>query len=183
MYFNAGLIPMYLTMKNLTLTNSFWVYVIPWIVSPFYIILVKTYVESIDSPLQEAAEIDGAGLLIVFYKIMLPVCTPILATIAIFSAVSQWNSFGDTLIFITDQKLYTLQYLLYTYLNQANSLAQLIKTTSGGTSLNMASLVTQQTPTSVRMTISIVIVAPILLVYPIFQKYFVKGIMMGSIKG
>lgn len=183
MYFNAGLIPMYMTMKTLSLTNNFLVYIIPTIVSPFYIILAKTFIESIDSPLQEAAEIDGAGVFTVFYKIILPVCKPILATIAIFSAVNQWNSFSDTLIYVTNQKLYTLQYLLYTFLNQANSLAALVKASNGGSSLDMASLVTQQTPTSIRMTITIVIVSPILLVYPIFQKYFVKGIMMGSIKG
>lgn len=182
MYFNAGLIPMYMTMKNLHLTNNFLVYIIPAIVNPFYVILAKTFIESIDSPLQEAAEIDGAGKFTVFYKIILPVSKPILATIAIFSAVGQWNSFSDTLIYVTDQKLYTLQYLLYTYLNQANSLASLVKA-SNVSALNMASLVTQQTPTSIRMTITIVIVSPILFVYPIFQKYFVKGIMMGAIKG
>ena len=98
MYFNAGLIPMFITMKNLHLTNTFWVYVIPTIVQPFNIILVKTYVESLPKALQEAAEIDGAGIFKVFYKIVLPTCTPILATVSIFSAVNQWNSYQDTLI-------------------------------------------------------------------------------------
>ena len=108
MYFNAGMIPMFITMKNLHLTNTFWVYVIPTIVQPFNIILVKTYVESLPRSLQEAAELDGAGVLMIFWKVILPVCTPILATIAIFTAVGQWNSFQDTLIYITDQKLYSL---------------------------------------------------------------------------
>ena len=105
--FNAGMIPMFITMKNLHLTNTFWVYVIPTIVQPFNIILVKTYVESLPRSLQEAAELDGAGVLMIFWKVILPVCTPILATIAIFTAVGQWNSFQDTLIYITDQKLYS----------------------------------------------------------------------------
>ncbi|NTV78665.1 MAG: carbohydrate ABC transporter permease, partial [Clostridiales bacterium] len=183
MYFNAGLIPLYLTMKNLQLLNSFWVYIIPLIVQPFNIILVKTYIESIPKSLQEAAEIDGASLMKIFLKVILPTCKPILATIAIFSAVGQWNSFQDTLIYITDSKLYSLQYLLYTYINQVTSLATMIKNNTSGTGLDMASLVNQQTPTSIRMTVSAVVVLPILMIYPIFQRYFVKGIMIGSVKG
>lgn len=182
MYFNAGLIPMFITMKTLHLTNTFWVYVIPAIVQPFNIILVKTYVESIPKALQEAAEIDGAGIMRIFVKIILPACTPILATVAIFSAVGQWNSFQDTLIYITDQKLYSLQYLLYTYINQANSLAAMVKN-NAGTAMNMAAIATQQTPTSIRMTVSVIVVLPILFVYPMFQRFFVKGIMIGSVKG
>ena len=182
MYFNAGLIPMYMTMKTLHLTNSFWVYIIPAIVQPFNIIMAKTYVESIPPALQEAAEIDGAGTMTVFAKVILPTCKPIMATIAIWSAVGQWNSFQDTLIYITDQKLYSLQYLLYTFLNQASSLATMVQQ-SGGNVSAVANLATQQTPTSIRMTISVIVVLPILFVYPIFQKSFVKGIMIGSVKG
>ena len=182
MYFNAGLIPMYMTMKTLHLTNSFWVYIIPAIVQPFNIIMAKTYVESIPPALQEAAEIDGAGTMTVFAKVILPTCKPIMATIAIWTAVGQWNSFQDTLIYITDQKLYSLQYLLYTYLNQASSLPTMVQQ-SGGNVSAVANLATQQTPTSIRMTISVIVVLPILFVYPIFQKSFVKGIMIGSVKG
>lgn len=181
MYFNAGLIPMFMTMKTLHLTNTFWVYIIPAIVQPFNIIMTKTYVESIPASLQEAAEIDGANTLTVFFKIILPVSKPILATIAIWAAVGQWNFFQDTLVYITDQKLYSLQYLLYTYLNQANSLATLVR--QSGTVSSVANLATQQTATSIRMTISVIVVLPILFIYPIFQKYFVKGIMIGSVKG
>ncbi|WFR56566.1 carbohydrate ABC transporter permease [Anaerocolumna sp. AGMB13025] len=181
MYFSAGLIPMFMTMKSLGLTNSFWVYIIPAIVQPFNIIMVKTYVESIPASLQEAAEVDGAGVLTRFFKIILPTSTPILATIAIWAAVGQWNSFQDTLIYITDQKLYSLQYLLYTYINQASSLASLVK--SSGNVSAVSSLVTMQTPTSIRMTISVIVVLPILFIYPMFQKYFVKGIMIGAVKG
>ena len=181
MYVNAGLIPMFMTMKTLHLTNTFWVYIIPAIVQPFNVIMVKTYVESIPASLQEAAEIDGAGVLTVFGKIILPTSKPILATIAIWAAVGQWNSFQDTLIYITDQKLYSLQYLLYTYLNQASSLASLVKST--GNISAVANLATKQTPTSIRMTVSVIVVLPILFIYPMFQKYFVKGIMIGSVKG
>lgn len=182
MYFNAGLIPLFITMKNLGLTNSFWVYILPAIVQPFNIILVKTYIESIPKSLQEAAELDGAGIFQVFFRVILPNCTPILATVAIFSAVGQWNSFQDTLIYITDQSLYSLQYLLYTYINQANSLAQMVKNTTGSLS-SIVSAATTQTPTSIRMTVSIIVVLPIMFIYPLFQKYFVKGIMLGAVKG
>lgn len=181
MYFSAGLIPMFMTMKTLGLTNTFWVYIIPAIVQPFNIIMVKTFVESMPASLQEAAEMDGAGILTRFFKIVLPTCTPILATIAIWAAVGQWNSFQDTLIYITDQKLYSLQYLLYVYINQASSIASLVK--SSGNVAAISSLVTMQTPTSIRMTISVIVVLPILFIYPMFQKYFVKGIMIGAVKG
>lgn len=181
MYFNAGLIPMFMTMKSLHLNNSFWVYIIPAIVQPFNVIMVKTYVESIPPSLQEAAEVDGAGILSVFFKIILPTSKPILATVAIWSAVGQWNSFQDTLIYITEQKLYSLQYLLYTYLNQASSLAALVK--NSGNASAVANLATTQTSTSIRMTVSVIVVLPILFIYPLFQKYFVKGMMIGAVKG
>lgn len=182
MYFNAGLIPMFITMKTLHLTNTFWVYVIPVIIQPFNIILVKTYIESIPRSLQEAAEMDGAGIFTVFRRIILPTAKPILATVAIFSAVGQWNSFQDTLIYVTDQKLYSLQYLLYTYINQASSLAAMVRN-NGTSAVSAVALASQQTPTSIRMTVSVIVVLPILFVYPIFQQFFVKGIMIGSVKG
>ncbi len=179
MYFNAGLIPMFITMKNLHLTNNFWVYILPAIVQPFNIILVKTYIESIPASLQEAAEVDGAGTLTVFYKIVLPMCTPILATVGIFSAVNQWNSFQDTLIYMTDSKLYSLQYLLYTYINQASALANSVKANAA----NVSALASAATPTSIRMTVSVIVVLPIMFTYPFFQRFFVKGMMLGAIKG
>lgn len=179
MYFNAGLIPMFLTIRNLHLDNTFWVYVIPTMVQAFNIILVKTYIESTPKALQEAAEIDGANFLVIFWKIILPICKPILATIMIFAAVGQWNSFQDTLLYVTDRKLYTLQYLLQQFINQASSLASLVSTM--GTA-NIASAATKQTPTSIRITVAVIVVLPILFIYPIFQKHFVKGIMIGSVK-
>lgn len=181
MYFNAGIIPWYLTMRNLGLTNNFWGYILPAIVSPFFIILTKTFVESVPKELQEAAEIDGAGILRIFFRIMLPVIKPIMATVAIFSAVNQWNAFQDTLLLVTDKKLYPLQFILYQYLNQASSLAG--QSNSGSGTGSLAGLATSQTPTSIRMTITILVVIPIMLVYPIFQRYFVKGIMIGAVKG
>ena len=184
MYFNAGIIPWYLTMRNLGLTNNFWGYVLPAIVSPFFIILTKTFVESVPKELQEAAEIDGAGIIKIFFRIMLPVIKPILATVAIFAAVNQWNAFQDTLLLVTDNKLYPLQFILYQYLNQASSLAAGLQNSGSSSSGSLAGVgVTTQTSTSIRMTITVIVVIPVMLVYPIFQRYFVKGIMVGAVKG
>lgn len=182
MYFNAGIIPWFLTMKNLHLTNNFWGYILPVMISPFYIILTKTFVESVPKELGEAAEIDGAGTLTVFFKIMLPIIKPILATVAIFTAVNQWNAFQDTLLLVTDNKLYTLQFTLYQYINQASSLSSLVKNATSASSVG-SGLASAATATSVRMTVTIIVVIPIVLVYPFFQRYFVKGIMIGAVKG
>lgn len=180
MYFSAGIIPWYLTMHNLHLTNNYLAYVLPSIISPFNIILVKTFVESLPPSLEESASIDGAGYSRIFRSIVFPLCLPILATITIFSAVYQWNAFVDTAYLMTNQKYYTLQYLLYRYLNEANSLANLIKSTSDMSSINVQNM---QTPTSVRMTVTMIVVFPILFVYPFFQRFFVKGILIGAVKG
>ncbi|WP_429143002.1 carbohydrate ABC transporter permease [Anaerotaenia torta] len=180
MYFNAGIIPWYLTMMNLKLTNNFWGYILPAVVSPFYIILTKTYIESLPKELQEAADCDGAGVLKIFFKIILPISKPILATIAIFAAVGQWNSFQDTLLLMTQEKYYTLQFILYRYLQSSQSLSAIINATSGSAEAMVANA---QTQTSIRMTVTIIVALPILLIYPMFQRFFVKGIMIGAVKG
>ena len=181
MYFNAGIIPWYMNMMNLHLLNNFWVYIIPYIVVPYNIILIKTYMEGISPSLEDAAQIDGAGYMIRFSRIVLPVCTPILATTAIFSAVGQWNSFQDTLFLVSKPELYTLQFLLYRYMNEADALASIIK--SSGSSEMLTNLTITQTPISIKMTVSMVVVLPILMVYPYFQRFFIKGIMIGAVKG
>ena len=179
MYFNAGIIPWYILMMNIGFTNNFLAYVIPGIVAPFNVILIKTYVESIPPALEESAQIDSAGYWVRFTRIILPLCKPILATVTVFTAVGQWNSFQDTLFLMTDRKLYTLQFLLFRYINESNALATILKSTSGGAAANISFV---QTPTSVRMTVTMIVVAPILLVYPFFQRYFVSGIMIGAVK-
>jgi putative aldouronate transport system permease protein len=181
MYFNAGIIPWFITMMNLKLTNNFLAYVIPSIIAPFNIILVKTFVESVPHSLQESAQIDGAGYFTVFTKIVFPLIKPIVATITIFAAIGQWNSFVDTLFLVTQERLYTLQFVLYKYLNEATSLAALIRNSQGSAMNN--SLANMQTATSVRMTVSMIVVLPILFVYPYFQRHFIKGVMIGAVKG
>lgn len=180
MYFNAGLVPWYMNMSMLGLTNSFMAYIIPGIVAPYNIILVKTYIESIPSELEESASIDGASYFQIFWKIIWPLSTPILATIAIFGAVGHWNSFTDSLILMQERSdLYTLQHLLYNYLNSASNLGGQIS--SGH---DASSFISDMANSKVmKYTVSMVSVIPILLVYPFMQRYFEKGIMLGAVKG
>ena len=182
MYFNAGLIPWYLNMSMLGLTNTFWAYIIPGIVAPYNIILVKTYIESIPSELEESALIDGASTLVIFWKLIWPLSKPILATIAIFGAVGHWNSFQDSLILMQGApSLYTLQHRLYLYLNQASNLAAMMN--SGTSALSEVLQSSMLNTKVIKYTISMVSIIPILMVYPFMQKYFEKGIMMGAVKG
>jgi putative aldouronate transport system permease protein len=179
MYFSAGLVPWYMNMVALRLTNNFLAYVLPGVVAPFSIILVKTYIESIPPALEESAFVDGAGIILVFSKIILPLTKPILATIAVFAAVGHWNSFMDTLFLMTDEKLFSLQFVLWRYLNESSYLASIMRS---GTAVAVDPSLAL-TPRTIQMTISMVVVFPILCAYPFMQRFFIKGIMVGAIKG
>lgn len=177
MYFNAGLIPWYTNMLMLGLTGNFLAYIIPGMVAPYNIILVKTYIESIPGSLEESAIIDGASTSKVFLRIILPLSIPILATISIFGAVGNWNSFQDSLLLMSSTpNLYTLQHRLYVYLNQTTSI------NTEQISEQMAQNLLNNGITT-KYTIAMVTIIPILLVYPFMQRYFVKGIMLGAVKG
>ena len=180
MYFNAGLIPWYLNMSMLGLTNTFMGYIIPSIMAPYNIILVKTYIESIPGELEEAASIDGAGYFTIFRQVIFPLCKPILATIAIFGAVGHWNSFTDSMILMSGEpKLYTLQHRLYIYLTSSSNISAFMS--SGNvTSEMVTSLLNMKT---IKFTVAMVTLIPILIVYPFMSKYFEKGIMLGAVKG
>ncbi len=181
MYFNAGLIPWYMNMLMLGLTESFWAYIIPGVIAPYNIILVKTYIESIPASLEESAVIDGASTPQVFTKIILPLSIPILATIAIFGAVGNWNSFQDSLLLMNKQThLYTLQHRLYVYLNSSSNLGALV---SGSGGLSTQAAQNMLNTRVIKYTVSMVSIIPILLVYPFMQRFFVKGIMLGAVKG
>ena len=181
MYFNAGLIPWYMNMLMLGLTNNFLAYIIPGMIAPYNIILVKTYIESIPASLEESAVIDGANTPTVFLKIILPLSVPILATIAIFGAVGNWNSFQDSLLLMSARPaMYTLQHRLYVYLNQSSNLSALV---SGSGTLSQAQADNMLSSRVIKYTVSMVSIIPILLVYPFMQRFFVKGIMLGAVKG
>ena len=182
MYFNAGLIPWYMNFAMLGMTNHYSAYIIPAIVAPYNIILVKTYIESIPGELEESAQMDGATYMTIFRKIIWPLSKPILATIAIFGAVGNWNSFTDSLILMPNSpQLHTLQHKLYTYLNAASNLKSMMNSGSGSVSGAAAENVLNAK--TIKYTISMVTVIPILMVYPFMQRYFEKGIMLGAVKG
>lgn len=174
MYFSSGLIPHYLTNKMLGLNNTFWVYIIPGCISVYNMILIKTSIEAMPPSLEESAYLDGAGFLTRYLRIVLPLQKPILATITLFMAVNHWNDFFTTKIYVTKPKLYTLQFLLYEMLTNIQSAVG---------QMGMEDKEAFISPAGVRMTLTSVVIIPIMCVYPFVQKYFVKGIMIGAVKG
>lgn len=179
MYLDAGLIPWYFTMKNYHLNNSFWLYVIPGIVNAYFVILIKTFIEQIPASLEESAQIDGAGFFRTFFSIILPLSKPILATVAIYASVGAWNAWRDNYLLVQSPKLQTVQLILYNCINQAQTLANSMK--SGMTAISGGAPAVSAE--GIRMATTIVATLPIILVYPFLQKYFVKGVMMGAVKG
>ena len=181
MYVSGGMIPTFLVYKSYGLLNSFAVYILPSIVSAYNIILCKTYTESIPASLEESAYLDGAGPFISFVKIIFPLSLPIAATIGIYAAVGQWNSWFDNHIYtFSEHNLTTLQYLMYTYLNEAQQLANQLDSSHVS---EMEAAEQMITPWGIKMTVTMLTITPILLVYPFLQKYFIKGIMVGAVKG
>ncbi|MCC3375352.1 carbohydrate ABC transporter permease [Cohnella sp. REN36] len=183
MYFNGGLIPNYLLIRDLHLLGSFWVYVWPGLIGVFNLIIIRSFIENLPESILESGRIDGAGDFRSFFHIVLPLTLPVLATVALFSGVYQWNSWFDVFLYNSSHiNLSTLQYELQKILQNSN-------TTSGTSSLdgmiNGASGAQQNTvtPLSVRATMTIVASLPIIMVYPFLQKYFVKGMMVGGVKG
>jgi putative aldouronate transport system permease protein len=178
MYLNAGLIPWYITMRNLGLKDSFLLYIVPSAVAVFSLILIKTYMESIPSAMEESALVEGAGYFTIFMKVMLPLSKPVMAAVAVFTATSQWNTWVDNLLLINNHNLNTLQFVLYQYLNQAEAIASQAR--NGG---SVAITGYQLSPFSLRMTVTMVVTIPVLVLYPLIQKHFVSGIMLGAVKG
>lgn len=177
MYLNAGMIPWVITMVRYGLRNNFGVYVIPTALSAYYIILIKTYFESIPAELEESARMDGAGFFTRFFQIILPVSGPIFGAIAMFSAVGQWNSWYDNLMLVQDNNLKTLQLMLYQVIQNMNVVMNDPKTAATAQTLNRPSIM------SVRSAIAMLTIVPILCVYPFMQRYFTQGIMVGAVKG
>ena len=182
MYVNAGLIPNYLLItKTLKLNKTFWVYILPTMFSCFNMIILRTYIMGLPEALAESARIDGANDMRIFWQIIFPLCTPVLATVALFVAVGSWNQWFDTQLYNGSKKgLYTLQYLLKmklaTSMNQANAAnASLDALSSMGAS--------KSTPVTVRCAITVVSALPIMIVYPFLQRYFVTGMVLGGVKG
>ena len=182
MYVNAGLIPNFLLIsKTLKLSKTFWVYIIPTMFSCFNMIVIRTYIMGLPEALAESARIDGANDMRIFWQIIFPLCTPVLATVALFVAVGSWNQWFDTQLYNGGKKyLHTLQYLL------KMKLATSMNTTNAAnTSVDalVNSSAAKATPITVRCAITVVSALPIMVVYPFLQRYFVTGMVLGGVKG
>ncbi|RCW76886.1 carbohydrate ABC transporter permease [Saliterribacillus persicus] len=180
MYFSGGLIPGYMLIRDLGLMNSFWVYILPGLISAFNIIIIRSFMDGLPMSLQESAKMDGANDFTIFYKIILPLCKPVLATIALFIAVGQWNQWFDTYLFNSmNESLTTLQYELMKILDNTSM--------GGGQDANLMRSTNEQqnnlvSPESIKMAITMVTVVPIIVVYPLVQRYFIQGMTLGAVK-
>ena len=176
MYVNGGLIPVLLLYKSLGLTNSFWVYVIPGMVSAFNVLVMRTYMQGLPEALEDAAKIDGAGYMTIFVKVVSPLCKPVYATVALFVAVGQWNSWFDAMIYNRMKTEYTtLQYELM------KLLSSVMQQSGSATSMNTANAATV-TPVTVRAAATVITMLPIICLYPFLQRYFVAGLTIGGVK-
>lgn len=179
MLFGAGLIPMYILLKNLGLLNSIWVLILPKLVASFNLILMRNFFWSIPESLEESARIDGASEFRVLWSVILPLSKPVIATVGLFYAVGHWNDFFTGLFFISDNSKWPLQMVLRSIIIDFNMLNMGTQNTN---TLNDASKLVVQ-PENIKAATIIFAIVPILIVYPFLQKYFVKGIMLGSVKG
>lgn len=177
MYFSGGLIPTYLLMIRLGFMNSFAVYWIPSLFSAYYMMLAASYIQSLPEALFESARIDGASELKTFMKIVLPLAMPMLACIAVYIGVGQWNSWFDVSLYSKDGKWDNLQIILYRLLNQASAKAEMANQQQLYQSMRNIQ------PETVRAATTVVVVLPIVFIYPFFQRYFVGGITLGAVKG
>ncbi len=175
MYVNGGLIPIFILYKSLGLTNTFAVYVIPGMLGAFNMLVIRTYMNGLPESLVESAQLDGAGYSTIFVRIISPLCKPVYATVALFVAVGQWNSWFDAMLYNRlNVNLTTLQYELQKLLNSVTS--------QGSNAESMKNAIGTVTPTSVRAAATVVTILPIICLYPFLQKYFVTGLTLGGVK-
>jgi len=181
--FSAGFIPYFITLQKLHLINSFWVYVIPMLFNFMHIVILRTFLQGIPEELEESARIDGYGDFQIFLKIILPLSGPVLATIALFIGVSHWNDWFAGAYYVSNKDLIPVQTLLQEMLTEAEALSSSMQRAAqqGGQTVNVNTA--GATPESLRMALLVITVFPILCIYPFLQRYFVKGVMIGSVKG
>ncbi|MEN6312747.1 MAG: carbohydrate ABC transporter permease [Clostridiaceae bacterium] len=172
LFFNGGMIPTYMVIYNLGLKDSIWAVILPWAVLSFYLILFKTFFEDIPDEIMESATIDGANDITIFFRIVLPMSTTIMASIGLFYAIDNWNNFSNALLYLYDSDKYPLSLVLRNYLVAENETAQ--------SNTGQSEFVAREAVQSAMIIISLI---PIMTLYPFLQKYFAKGVMLGAIKG
>ncbi len=183
MYFGGGMVPTYILLDNLNLLNNFWVYVIPGAFSVYYTLIFMASFRELPQSLEESAMLDGAGYFRIFFQIILPLSKPVIAAVCVFLAVGHWNSWMDNLLYMIGTDDYdTLAYLFASIAQRADYLIKLAQE-SAGAAAQVGQELTGATGISTQLASMLVSIAPILAVYPFFQKYFVHGIMIGSVKG
>jgi putative aldouronate transport system permease protein len=182
MYFGGGMIPFYVLLRSIHMLNTFWVYVIPGMLNVYYMLIVINFYRTIPSSLYESARLDGAGDLCLYVNIALPLSKAPLATIALFFAVGQWNAWLDSVYYVQKANLRPLAYLMMDVINRSARISQMYEGASAA-AVDMASnAISATTTTALQMAAMVLAVFPILLIYPFLQRYFVKGVMIGSIK-
>ena len=178
MYFSGGMIPNFILIRQLGLMNNFGVYIIPMLMGVWNIMVMRAYFEELPQSLKDSARVDGANEFTVLIKIILPISTPVLATIALFIAVGQWNAWFDTFVYTSGSRLSTLQNELVRILTEQQALIM-----AGGTDVrDLADRAQRVTPQTIQMATIVITTVPIVVVYPFLQKYFVRGIMVGAVK-
>lgn len=183
MYFSGGLIPSYFLIKTLGLTNNFLVYILPALMNVWNMILMRSYFQSVPEALEESARIDGANYFTIFFKIYWPVSTPIIATIALYFGVAQWNDWYTTYVYVTDENLRPMTSVLLTIINEASFAERMAAQGVDASVIGQASAGRAVNVRSITMATMITSIVPIVAIYPFLQRYFIKGIMIGSIKG
>lgn len=178
MVLNGGLVPTYIWIsKYLHLKNTIWVMILPMLIVPWFIILLRTFFSQIPSSLMEAATVDGASELTIFVRIVLPLAKPALATVGMFITLNYWNDWFLPLMYVDNSELYNLQYRLYLMMRDVQEMIR--NSASSGMGIGIADLPTE----SMRMAMCVIAAGPMLMIFPFFQKYFVKGLTVGGVKG
>ena len=178
MFFGGGLIPYYLVIANLKLTNTFWVYVIPGVFSFWNAIIFRSFFKQLPDSLIEVSRMDGAGEYRIFFQIIMPLSTPVFAALSLFTAIGHWNSFFDSMLYTHDAELQTAQLFLMKLIKSTQTAAQMAQDLN-----NRPDQLETVTTLSVQLATMVTITAPILVLYPFLQRFFVKGLMIGSVKG
>lgn len=176
-YVSAGVVPTYIIFRYLGLINNYWVYVIPGCFSFYNMVILRSFLQELPASIEESAKLDGANDIQIMYKIALPLSKPVLATITLWVAVGRWNGWTDAMMYITDRKLFPLSYIMMQLIKES-SLAQSMADESG-----MMASSAQPTPDTIKAATLVVTTLPIILVYPFLQKYFIKGVTIGAVKG
>jgi len=176
MYFSGGMIPTYLAYINLGLFNSFWVYIVPSLINAYYMLLIASYIAGLPDALTEAARIDGASELRIYIRLIIPICVPVFAAISVYTAVYHWNAWFDTTLYVPSGDWDTLQIYLRRILLEVEAFSKIEDASTAYAKFKSLA------PQSMRAAVTIIATVPIVIVYPLLQRYFITGITIGSVK-